>query len=155
MVLNHVAQRAGAVVITAALFDPERLRRSDLDILHVVAIPDRLEDRVGEAQRDDVLHRLLPEIVVDAVNLVLGKDRFDRLLELSRRLEIGAEGLLDDDARPAVGVFLEAGFFEMLDDLGKDRRWRREIEEVIACGTELGIVLGEPLFEREKVPRDR
>ncbi len=77
VVLDHVAQRTGVIVISAALLDAERLRRRDLDVLHVVPVPDRLEDRVGEAQREDVLHRLLAEVMVDAVDLVLGEDRLD------------------------------------------------------------------------------
>ena len=38
-----------------------------------IAVPDRLEQAVGEAEREDVLRRLLAEEMVDAENLVLGE----------------------------------------------------------------------------------
>ena len=71
MVRDHVAQRAGLLVELAARLDAHRLRRGDLHVIDAVAVPDRLEQPVGEAERHDVLHRLLAEIVVDAEDLVL------------------------------------------------------------------------------------
>ena len=35
--------------------------------------------RVGEPQHEDVLHRLLAQVVVDAIDLVLGEDFVDLL----------------------------------------------------------------------------
>ena len=50
-VVDHdVAQRTDRVVEAAAVVDAEVLRHRDLDAVDVVAAPDRLEDRVGEAQ---------------------------------------------------------------------------------------------------------
>ena len=40
----------------------------------MVAVPDRLEQAVGEPQREDVLRRLLAEEVVDAEDLLLVED---------------------------------------------------------------------------------
>ena len=71
MVRHHVAQRAGGVIEAAAMADAELLVDGDLDVVDVVAIPDRLEHAVGEAQHQDVLHRLLAEIMIDPVDLVL------------------------------------------------------------------------------------
>jgi hypothetical protein len=74
VVLEHVAQRTGVVVVAATLLDADRLRRGDLDRVDVAPVPDRLEDDVRETQRHDVLHRFFPEIVIDAVDRVLGED---------------------------------------------------------------------------------
>ncbi len=74
MVLHHVAQRAGVVVIVAAALQPDRLGDGDLHVIDDIAVPQPLEDRVGEAQRQQVLHRLLAEVVVDAEGLRLGED---------------------------------------------------------------------------------
>ena len=71
MVRHHVAQRAGRVVETAAVADAELLVDGDLDVVDMVAVPDRLEHAVGEAQHQDVLHRFLAEIMIDPVDLVL------------------------------------------------------------------------------------
>ena len=70
MVRHHVAQRAGGVVEAAAMADAELFVDRDLDMIDVIAIPDRLEHAVGEAQHQDVLHRLLAEIMIDPVDLM-------------------------------------------------------------------------------------
>ena len=52
----------------------ERLRHVDLDVVDEVAVPDRLEQAVAEAEGQNVLRRLLAEEMVDAEDLVLGED---------------------------------------------------------------------------------
>ena len=76
MVLDHVAQHAGLVVVAAALADVDFLGHGDLHVVDVVAVPHRLENRVGEPQHEQVLHRLFAEIVVDAVDLLLAGTRW-------------------------------------------------------------------------------
>jgi hypothetical protein len=73
MVLHDVAQAADAVVERAAALDAERLGHRHLDALHVVTVPDRLEQRVGEPEHHQVLHGLLADEVVDPVDRVLGE----------------------------------------------------------------------------------
>ena len=70
---DHVAEGAGFLVEAAAHLDRERLRDVDLDVVDVVAVPDRLEHPVGEAQRQQVLHRLAAEVVVDPVDVALAR----------------------------------------------------------------------------------
>ena len=69
MVLHHVAQRAGLVVELRAALDADVLGDGDLHVLDAAAPPQRLEQRIAEAQRQQVLHRLLAEIVIDAKDL--------------------------------------------------------------------------------------
>ena len=54
--------------------------------------------RVREPERQQVLHRLLAEVVVDAVDLPLVEDAEDRAVEGARGLEVVAERLLDHHA---------------------------------------------------------
>ena len=98
---DHVAQRAGLLVVRAAVLDAERLRGGDLHEVHVAPVPDGLEDAVGEAQHQQVLHGLLGQVVVDAVDLPLVEHLPDDAVQLVRRLQVAAERLLDDHARPA------------------------------------------------------
>ena len=58
------------VEVRAAL-DPDRLGDGDLDVIDELAVPDRLEDAVREAQGEEVLDRLLAEVVVDPEDLAL------------------------------------------------------------------------------------
>ena len=111
MVLHDVPDRADRVVERAAILDAEVLGHRDLDRLDVLPVPDRLEERVREPQVHDVLHRLLPEEVVDPEQPLLGEDRRQAPVQLARRREVGAERLLDDEplaspTRPARGELL-------------------------------------------------
>ncbi len=67
---HHVAERAGRLVEAGALAQAQRLRHVDLHVVDEVAVPDRLEQPVGEAERQDVLRRLLAQEVVDAEDLL-------------------------------------------------------------------------------------
>ena len=71
VVLQHVAQRAGIVVVVGAVLDADRLGHGDLHVVDEVAVPQRLDQGVGEAEHQQVLHRLLAEVVIDAVDLLL------------------------------------------------------------------------------------
>ena len=101
----------------------------DLDVADVVAVPDRLHQPVGEAQYEDVVHRLLAEEVVDAEDLRLVEDRVERLVELLGRGEVGAERLLGDDP-PAVGATgRQLRRAEQFDDRWGGDRWDGEMEQ--------------------------
>ncbi len=69
VVLDHVADHARLVVVVAPLLHPQLLGHGDLDVVDVAPVPDRLEDAVGEAEDEEVLDRLLPEVVIDPVDL--------------------------------------------------------------------------------------
>ena len=86
----------GLLVERRAALDPDRLGDGDLDVVDELAVPDRLEDPVREAQREQVLHRLLAEVVVDAEDLALAEVLADQRVELLGRGQVVAEGLLDD-----------------------------------------------------------
>ena len=67
----------------------------------MMAIPQRLEHGVGETEDQEVLHRLLAQVVIDAVDLRLVEPAMHHSIERPRRLEILAERFLDDHAAPA------------------------------------------------------
>src|SRR4029078_10544584 len=97
----------------------------------------RLEQPVPEAQDGEFLDRLLSQVVVDAKDLVLVEDGTDLAVQAPRALQVGAERLLDDDARPAALRAAPAGarqarLREALDDLGVDARGHRQVEEPVA-----------------------
>src|SRR5438270_685929 len=93
MVRHHVAQRAGRIIELAAMLDRERFRHSDLDMIDVISVPDRLEQAVGKPQHQNVLHRLLSEIMIDAVDLVLIEHLEQLMIERARGSKIGTEWL--------------------------------------------------------------
>ena len=95
MVLHHVPQRAGHVIIMGAVLHPDGLGHGDLDVVDVSLVPQGLENRVAEAHHQEILDKLLGEVVVDAVDLALVEDREDGPVEPFRGAEVAAEGLLE------------------------------------------------------------
>ena len=63
-----------------------------------VAVPDRLEEPVGEAERENVLRRFLAEKVIDPKNLFLGEDVVQVGVQRPCAREVGAERLFHHDS---------------------------------------------------------
>ena len=81
VVLDDVAEGADLVVVAAAALDADRLGHGQLHVVDEVAIPDRLEDAIGQAKGQDVLDGLFAEVVVDSIDLRLVEDGLDRLVQ--------------------------------------------------------------------------
>jgi hypothetical protein len=101
MVLDHVGERAGLLVISAAALDADRFRGGDLHMVDVAAVPERLEDPIAEAESQDVLHRLLAQVMIDAVDVGFGEDLVQVIAKLAGAGQIMAEGFFDDQPAPA------------------------------------------------------
>ena len=130
MVLKHVAQRAGAFVVCRAMLDADSLRGRDLHVVDVAAVPDRLEHAVAEAKDQEVLDGLLPEIVIDPVDLLFIEMLVRQAIEGARAVKIGSERLFDDDAPPPTRRRIgEPGRSQLLDDSRIDGGRNREIVE--------------------------
>ncbi len=147
MVLEHVAQHADAVVKRGPVTDSHRLGDGDLDMIDVVAVPDRLEDAVGEAEDEQVLHGFLAQIVIDAIDLVLLQDLVGDLVEVARGFQILTEGFLDDHATPPIGHLGHAGLAQAAESRLIDERRCRQIIETVAAIPILGFDLGQPRLE--------
>ena len=102
VVRHHVTKRAGGVVKIPARSHACRLGNGDLDVVDVVAVPQRLEQAVGEPQHHQVLHRLLSEVVIDPVDLALVQRAEKLAIECPGREQVRPERLLHDDPPPAV-----------------------------------------------------
>jgi hypothetical protein len=80
-------------------------------VVDVAAVPDGFEQAVGESEGQDVLRGLLPQEVVDPIDLFGSEDGVDGVVERLGRPEVGAEGLLHDDS----GAWGQAGLTQRLD----------------------------------------
>src|SRR3954467_9648832 len=97
MILHHVTECAGGVVVAAPAAHADGFGDGDLDMVDPPAVPYRFEQHVGEPQDQQVLHRLLAEIVVDPKYLVLLEYRSHLLVDLARAGEIPTDRLLQHD----------------------------------------------------------
>src|SRR6266508_29365 len=148
MVLDHVPQSAGLLVEAPALLDADALRHRDLHVVNVPPVPHRLKNPVGEAEDQYVLHGLLAQIVVYAIDIVLRKDGVDHPVKVARRFQVPPERLLDYDARPArvgaVGPRVAAAA-----ELADDRRVRagrhRQLIEMVPGYAALALQMFQPL----------
>uniref|UniRef100_A0A0N4ZKZ0 Secreted protein n=1 Tax=Parastrongyloides trichosuri TaxID=131310 RepID=A0A0N4ZKZ0_PARTI len=103
MVLHHVAQRAVLVVIGPAVADADRFSDRDLHMVDGQIVPQRFEDGVAEAQGDQVLHRLLAEVVIDAEHLPFVKGVGHGVIDFEEALQVAADRLLQHDAIVLLG----------------------------------------------------
>ena len=126
---------ARLVVEAAARSDVERLGHVDLDVVDVIAVPDRLEQPIREPQREDVLRRLLAEEVVDPEDLGLVEDLVHLGVQLLGALEVGPERLLHDHA----GAFGQSGFAQRVDHV--DGGGRRHAQVIEAAGVATKVAL--------------
>mmetsp|Transcript_32334 Transcript_32334/g.70578 ORF Transcript_32334/g.70578 Transcript_32334/m.70578 type:complete len:376 (-) Transcript_32334:225-1352(-) len=96
MVLHNVADDAVLVEVTPPALGAKGLGEGDLHVADVLARPEGLEQQVGEPQHRQVVDQLLPQVVVDPVDLILSQHLEKVLGELLARLCVPPEGLLDD-----------------------------------------------------------
>ncbi len=122
VVLDYVAQAAGALVKGTAAVDAEILRQRHLDARDIVAVPDRFEERIGETEVEDVHDRLLAEEVIDAEDRIFGEDAARDAVERARGAKIAPERLFDDDARIAGETGAAEPFDHRLEQSGRDRQ---------------------------------
>src|SRR5215471_17869090 len=98
MVLDHVADRSSLIVKSSPALHAEVLCHRDLNALDVIAVPKRFHKRVGEAERQNIVHSALAEIVVDAKDVGFIECPKQNSIQFLRRCEVMAERLFHNDA---------------------------------------------------------
>src|SRR5205814_2014099 len=141
---DDVAGGADAVVVAGPATDADVLGHGDLDVVHVAAVPDRLVQRVREPQRQDVLDRLLAQVMVDAEDRVRPEHRVHYLVELPRAGQVVA------DLREVLVLPVPAGEA----DQGETRRQQPAIGQVVDGGHQLlaGQVTGNAEQDKDAGP---
>ena len=133
MIRHHVSQGACRFIEAAAMLHPHGLRRGDLHMVHVIAVPQGFDDVVRKAEDHYVLRGLFAEIVIDAIDLLFRQNLLQFLVELLRRFQVVAERLFDDHPRPvAVFFFRQFASAEHFCDRREKSRRYRQIEESVS-----------------------
>lgn len=85
MVLHYVSQRACAVKISSATANALTLSDSNLHVVDIVTIPNRLHQTVGETKHQQILNRFFSQVMINPINLFFLKVAMQVLVELPRR----------------------------------------------------------------------
>lgn len=109
----------------------ERLLERDQHGRDVLPVPRRIEDLIAEAQRHQILHHFLAQIMIDAVQLLLAEQPGQMVGQVLRGGGILAERLLDDDAIPALRA--HARLLDVHGDRVEDAGRQRQIEQAIGA----------------------
>ncbi len=161
VILYHVAQGAEALEVAGArgqhfagvgvvLGKPFFLGDGDLHVVDVLAVPQRLEDAVGETQHQQILHRLLAEIMIDTIGLIFGERLGDGGDDFAGAVKVAADGLFDDDARKRgllTGVVDHSGVLEAADAHIDEAGRHGEVVDAAGGNAELRIDGVEARFE--------
>lgn len=78
---DHVAERARLLEEPGAALDRQLLGNVDLHVVDVPAVADRLEQPVREAERENVLHGLRAEEMIDPKDLRLRENGLKRFVQ--------------------------------------------------------------------------
>src|ERR1700743_3497444 len=98
MALHHIAQRAGLIVELSPPLNSKLLGHGDLDVPYAHPPPQRLEQRIAESKRNQVLDSFLAQIVVNTIDLVLREHAPNTLVDELGGGTIVAKWLLQHDA---------------------------------------------------------
>ena len=136
VVLDHVAGGADAVVVAGPAADADVLGHRDLHVVDVVGVPDRLEHLVGEPHRQDVLDRLLAEVVVDPEDRLRRETDVDRAsVELARDSRSWPNGFSITTRRHEPGPRRSSPCsWSWPTTSGEQPRRDRQVERVVAAG---------------------
>jgi hypothetical protein len=93
MILDHVAKRSRGIVERGSTGRRDRFVPDDLDPLDMVGVPDRLEETIGKAQPQNILHRLFSEKMVEPEDVALGERLVQQAIQRLRRFQTLPEGL--------------------------------------------------------------
>lgn len=99
MVLNHIAECPGLIVVAAAGSHAKAFGNGDLYMADVLEVPNGLENGVCEALDEEVLDSFFTEIVVNTVDLILPELGANNAVELVCGVEVPAERLFNNDFR--------------------------------------------------------
>ena len=109
VVLEHIPQDAGLVVIVGPVGNVNRLGNRYLHVVNIISVPNRFENGIGKAEHQQILDRLFTQVVVDAEHLVFPKNRVSHVVQVPGRGQVNAKGFLHDHPPPAPGVIGHTG----------------------------------------------
>src|SRR3990172_8219414 len=82
VVLQNIPDHASAIEVFRATINSDSLGNCDLHTFNIAAVPQRLEDTIGEAEYEDILDSFLAQVMVYAVDLIFIKALVNFIFQL-------------------------------------------------------------------------
>src|SRR4029077_10502197 len=120
MILNHIADCAGLIIERASALNSKVLRHSNLYALDLIAVPERFQNRILEADEDHVVHRPFSQVMIDAEDVLLIEGAEKNPIKLLRRDKVVTEGFFNDNASAVGTVCLGQLFHNQPEQRGRD-----------------------------------
>jgi len=108
MVLKHIPKHTCLFIINRSVFNPQGFSCCDLHVIDISTIPYGLKDRVGKPKHQQVLHGLLGQVMIDAIDLVLSEVLTDVSVKFQSALQVPPERFFDDYTGPSTPFFVLA-----------------------------------------------
>ena len=99
MILYHIPQSSRCLVIFPPVLDSERFQSVYLHVIHVVPVPQGLENTIGKTESQHILRCLFTEKMVNTVNLMFFENRSINFIQFTCRFEVVTERFFNDDTR--------------------------------------------------------
>lgn len=131
MVLQHVARSTRAIVIGAAILHTDGFQYADLHVIDMPVTPERLEQCVAKAQRQQVLHGLLAQKMINAEDPGFVEHTAYGVIDLAGGGQAFAQGFFQYDTGLVVG---QPGRMQVQRSGRKQVRQRGQVEHPHATG---------------------
>src|ERR1700722_7102463 len=135
MVRHHIAQGARLFIERRSVFDSYRFSSGDLYIVDVVPVPDWFEQRITEAENEDVLHCFFAKIVVNPVHRFFVEYAVHHVIQYVCRFQVPPERLFQNNSRPPMLAAVQSYCSQTFNDWSRYRRGRRHIEQMVWART--------------------
>ncbi len=100
--MHHVSQGTGFIIIICTSLKTQVFSNRDLNMVHIIARPNWLEQHIGKSQDHEVLYRLFAKIMVNPKNLAFGVDLSNTVIDRLGRFQIGPDRLFQHN--PSVAL---------------------------------------------------
>ena len=134
--MDDIPSRPNPVVVPGSTSYPDVFRHRDLYVVDVLVVPDRLKEGVSEPEGKDVLDGFFPEVMVDPEDLLRFENLGQHFFKLPSRLQVVAEGFLNDDSAPSIrGRGGKTRLCQLCTNLREGVGWDRQVEGVVSAGS--------------------
>ena len=73
MILHNISYHPGLFIKGSPVLHPQILSHRNLNVINITPVPELFEDAVGKTEKDDILDRFFPQVVIDPVYLMFLK----------------------------------------------------------------------------------